>query len=98
MRMTSLATFTGAAFAAAALACSPIAGAAPSGPGSAQDTVNQIEAQGNRVILNKIGAGALGDCAVSEVRPAQPVMHVDATGGDNTVEEAYTPMYVTVTC
>ena len=96
--MTSLATFTAAAFTAAALACSPMALAAPSGPGSAQDTVNQLETQGNRVILNKIGAGALSDCAISEVRSAQPVMRVDATGGDNTVEEAYTPMYVTVTC
>jgi hypothetical protein len=94
----ALFTFTAAAFTAAVLVNSPMAGAAPSGPGSAQDTVSQIEAQGNRVILNKSGAGALDDCSVSEVRPGQPVMRVDATGDDNTAEEAYTPMYVTVTC
>lgn len=83
-------------FAAAALATAQPATAAPSEPTSA--AVDQLQAQGHRVILNKVGAGSLEDCAVTALRRAAPITELDATGDDNTTEVLYTPIYLTATC
>ena len=85
-------------FAAAALATAQPATAAPSEPTSAEVAVDQLQAQGHRVILNKVGAGSLEDCAVTALRRAAPITELDATGDDNTTEVLYTPIYLTATC
>ena len=40
---------------------------------SAQDTVNSMTAQGNRVIVNKVGNGPLSQCTVTDVRKGHDV-------------------------
>ena len=55
----------------AGIALAAPATAAPSGSGSAQDTVNLLPPNGYRVILNKIGGKPLHQCTVQEVRPGQ---------------------------
>jgi hypothetical protein len=40
---------------------------------SAQDTVNSLKGQGNRVIVNKVGNGPLSQCTVSGVRRGHEV-------------------------
>ncbi len=56
--------------------------AAPSGIGSAQDTVNELKNNGFKVVLNKMGAGPLDDCTVDSVRPGETVIRPVQNGGD----------------
>ena len=51
-------------FIALALGLPVAAHTAPSGIGSAQDTVNELEDNGFKVVLNKMGAGPLDLCTV----------------------------------
>jgi hypothetical protein len=44
--------------------------AAPSGQ-SATETIARLQADGNRVIVNKVGTGPMEDCSVTSVRPLQ---------------------------
>jgi hypothetical protein len=44
--------------------------AAPSGP-SATEAISRLQANGNRVIVNKVGAGPTDQCTVTSVRPVQ---------------------------
>jgi hypothetical protein len=46
------------------------AAAAPSGQ-SASETIARLQADGNRVIVNKVGTGAMDQCTVTSVRPVQ---------------------------
>lgn len=47
-----------------------IATAAPSGQ-SASETIARLQADGNRVIVNKVGTGSMDQCSVTSVRPVQ---------------------------
>jgi len=47
-----------------------IAAAAPTGP-SAADTIARLQADGNRVVVNKVGTGPMDQCSVTSVRPVQ---------------------------
>ena len=47
------------------------ASAAPSGPSAAADTIARLQADGNRVIVNKVGTGPMEECTVASVRPVQ---------------------------
>ncbi|MDZ4233071.1 MAG: hypothetical protein U1C73_04805 [Dietzia sp.] len=46
--------------------------AAPAG-GSAADTISSLEADGNRVIVNRQGSSALDNGTVTSVRQGQPI-------------------------
>ena len=46
------------------------AAAAPSGQ-SASETIARLQADGNRVIVNKVGTGTMDQCTVTSVRPVQ---------------------------
>jgi hypothetical protein len=59
MNRSTLATIAGGASIALAVGFPASAQAAPSGVGSAQDTVNELENNGFKVVLNKMGAGPL---------------------------------------
>ena len=61
-------------------AASP-AGAAPSGPGNAQDTISQLQQQGYNVIVNRIGDTPLDQATVVAVRPGQTHDTTDSRGG-----------------
>jgi hypothetical protein len=47
------------------------AAAAPSGPSTAADTIARLQANGNTVIVNKVGTGPIDQCTVESVRPVQ---------------------------
>ncbi|OBF38353.1 hypothetical protein A5719_19625 [Mycolicibacterium peregrinum] len=44
-----------------------VAAAAPTGP-SAAETIARLQAEGNRVIINRVGSGPLSQCTVTDVR------------------------------
>jgi hypothetical protein len=73
--------------------------AAPSGPGSVQDTVSSLEASGYKVILNKVGTAPLDQCSVSAVLPGQEVTELRQNVRERTVERiVYTTVYVDADC
>ncbi len=41
------------------------------GPSNASETIARLQADGNRVIVNKVGNGAMDQCSVTSVRPIQ---------------------------
>ena len=49
--------------------------AAPTAQASAQATIAELEADGYRVILNKVGNASMDKCSVSAVRPGTSVKH-----------------------
>jgi hypothetical protein len=60
------------------------AGAAPTGPGNAQDTINQLQADGYNVIVSRVGATPLDRATVVAVRPGQNYSRTDSgTPGDS---------------
>ena len=98
MKRFALATLAASGLAAATLALAAPTAAAPSGAGSAEDTVNQLQAEGHRVILNKVGAAPLDRCAVSSVRSGDEITRLNPSGDDLTQEVVYATVYVTVDC
>lgn len=82
---------------AAAMGSAGLASAAPTGPVNAATTIQDLQAKGYRVILNKVGAEPLSACHVTSIRPGQPVTEtVSAGGGDTMLKVVYTPVYVDV--
>jgi hypothetical protein len=75
--------------AGAALGLAHTAAAAPSGVGSAQDTVNRLQALGYNVTLNGSKTTALSECTVLGVHPGDP---------GNVVAPQFTTIYVDISC
>jgi hypothetical protein len=99
MKKFAFATLAASGLAAATLGLATPAGAAPSGTSSAQDTVNQLQASGYKVILNKIGGAPLDQCTVSSVRTGRQITQpVTAGSGDLTQKVLYTTVYVDAAC
>ncbi|MGA5540349.1 hypothetical protein ACPCIR_00730 [Mycobacterium sp. NPDC051198] len=75
--------------------------AAPSGQTSAQSTISDLEAQGFRVILNKVGNAPIDQCTVTAVRQGTDVKHSwvqrGPTGNVNNLVR-YTTAYVDLMC
>ncbi len=65
------AMLTGGALSALTLGFPAVAPAAPSGIGSAQDAVNELENQGFAVVIYRAGTKPLDRCTIASVRPAQ---------------------------
>jgi hypothetical protein len=101
MTRSTFAALATAAMAAAALGLAPPATAVPSGPGSPQDTVDTLQSQGYKVILNKVGSAPLQQCAVTAVRPGTDITHRVSDSGrqeGSVAEVLYTTVYVDVKC
>jgi hypothetical protein len=99
MKTFAFATLAASGLAAATLGPAAPAVAAPSGTGSARDTVHQLEASGYKVILNKIGGAPLDQCTVTSVRPGRQITQpVTAGGGNLTDKVLYTTVYVDAKC
>ena len=64
----AITTLTAAGIAAATLALAAPTLAAPSGGGSAQDTIAQLQSEGYTVTVTRVGSGALSACTVVDVR------------------------------
>lgn len=41
------------------------------GPSTAADTIGRLQADGNRVVVSKVGTGPIEDCTVASVRSVQ---------------------------
>ena len=78
MRNLGFATIVASGLAAAVLGLAGPAVAAPSGPGSAQQTINQLQQQGYNVIVNHVGATPLSQATVVAVRPGQTYSRTDS--------------------
>jgi hypothetical protein len=106
MRQTTKLQMTCAAGAGAmllaGLALAGIANAAPSGPGTAAQTVSALQANGFHVILNKTGAGPLDQCVTSGVHHGPTFAREDsgAPGAGSSIVETITSktVYVDVVC
>ena len=62
--------------------------------GSAADTISALEADGNRVIVNRQGATALSDASVVSVRQGQPIReYVWDAQGDRRILETVGNVY-----
>ncbi|AGB23505.1 hypothetical protein Mycsm_03196 [Mycobacterium sp. JS623] len=92
MKKFGLTTAVVAGAGAAIIGLAAPAAAAPTGPGNAQQTINELRAQGYTVIVNRIGTGPLDQAAVVAVRPGQTYSRTD-TG----VPGAGNDIYTTVT-
>lgn len=92
MNRFGFATVVVSGLAAAVIGLAAPAVAAPTGPGNAQQTINQLEAQGYHVIVNRIGTAPLDQATVVAVRPGQTYSRTD-TG----VPGAGNDIYTTVT-
>lgn len=78
--------------AAAIIGLAAPADAAPTGPGNAQQTINELQSQGYTVVVNRIGSAPLDRATVVAVRPGQTYSRTD-TG----VPGAGNDIYTTVT-
>jgi hypothetical protein len=64
--------------AAAAIGLAIPAAAAPTGPGNAQQTINDLQSQGYTVIVNRVGSAPLDKATVTAVRPGQTYSRTDS--------------------
>jgi hypothetical protein len=92
MKKFALATAVVSGLAAATFGLTAPAAAAPTGPGNAQQTVNELQSQGYTVIVNRIGTAPLDQATVVAVRPGQTYSRTDSG-----VPGAGNDIYTTVT-
>ena len=98
MKNFTIATAAAAGFAAAFVGLAAPALAAPSGTGSAADTISALEDQGNRVIVNRQSGTALSDATVVSVRQGSPIREYvwDAQGDRKIRQNVGHVLYVDV--
>ncbi|WP_018599765.1 hypothetical protein [Mycobacterium sp. 155] len=77
MKKFGLATALVGTATAAVIGVAGPAQAAPTGPGSAQQTISELEAQGYNVIVNRTGSTPLDQATVVSVRPGQKFSQTD---------------------
>jgi hypothetical protein len=94
----TFAAIAAGAFIALAVGLSASAQAVPSGIGSAQDAVNELEDNGFNVVVKKIGAAPLDHCTVDSVRPVGPVIRPVQNGAELVNQIVYQSVYLTAKC
>ena len=84
MKKFGFATVLAGGLTAAVVGLAAPADAAPTGPGNAQETINQLHADGYNVVVNRIGTTPLDQATVVAVRPGQTYSRTDSgTPGDS---------------
>lgn len=78
MKKLELATIVAGGLTAAILGLATPAAAAPTGPGNAQETINELQADGYNVIVNRVGTTPLDQATVVAVRPGQTYSRTDS--------------------
>ena len=78
MKNLGFATIVASGLVAAVLGLAAPADAAPSGPGTAKDTISKLESQGYNVIVNHVGNTPLEQASVVSVRPGQTYARTDS--------------------
>ena len=63
--------------------------AAPSGPNNAEQTISQLQAQGYKVIVNRLGSAPLEESTVVAVRHGQSFSRVDSLNDAVTSRTVY---------
>ena len=98
MKNITIATAAVAGLSAAVLGLAAPAFAAPSGSQNAAQTISALEAQGNRVIVNRDGGAALSDSTVVSVRQGAEIQEYtwDAQRDDRVLETVGRVVYVDV--
>ena len=98
MKKFGLATIAASGLAAPILGLAAPAAAAPTGPGNAQETINELQADGYNVIVNRVGATPLEKATVVAVRPGQTYSRTDSgnPGDDLATTVTSKPVYVDV--
>jgi hypothetical protein len=86
MKNLAITTAAGAALTAGLFALAAPAAAAPSG-GDAQDTISQLEADGNRVIVNRLSDTPLSQATVVGVNPGADIRGTVAGQGDSSATQ-----------
>ncbi len=90
MKNLTIATAAAAAGFAAVLGLAAPAMAAPTAGDSAQQTISQLEAQGNRVIVNRESGAALTDASVVSVRPGAEIREWVTVNGRQGADRSHT--------
>ena len=87
MKKFGFATIIASGLIAAVVGIAGPADAAPSGPGNAQQTISDLQAQGYSVVVNRIGSAPLDQATVVAVRPGQTYSRTDsgAPGAGNDI-------------
>lgn len=89
MKYLTIATGIAAGLAAAAFGLAGAASAGPSGPGSASETISQLEKLGNRVIVDRLSDVPLQEASVVSVRTGADVREMawdsDGAGAEGLV-------------
>jgi len=102
MRKVTFATIATAGLAAATFGLASPASAAPTDAGTAQDTINSLQANGYTVIVNKTGNAPLSQCTVSAVKPGHTYSRTDSGApgamGDLTTTVVSKTVNVYVSC
>ena len=102
MRKILFTSFVAGALASAALGLAATAAAAPSGPSTVDDTINQLRAQGFNVLVSRVDNAAVNQCTLNAVRPGQTFSRTDsgAPGAQDDLVTTVTnkTVYVDVTC
>ncbi len=98
MKKFTIATAAAAGLSAAVLGLAAPAFAAPSGSQNAQETISALEAQGNRVIVNRESGASLSDATVVAVRQGNEIQEYtwDAQRDDRVLETVGRIVYVDV--
>jgi hypothetical protein len=98
MKKFGFAAATVSGLAAAIIAMAAPAAAAPTGPGSAQQTISELQAQGYTVIVNRLGTAPVGQASVVAVRPGQTYSRTDTgvPGAGNDISTTVTDKTVYV--
>lgn len=92
MKKFGLATAMVGGVAAAIIGLAAPAFAAPAGPGNAAQTINELQAQGYTVIVNRVGTAPLDQASVVAVRPGQTYSRTDTgvAGAGNDIHTTVT--------
>jgi hypothetical protein len=96
MQRIRLATLVTGGLTAATLGLATPAVAAPTGPGNAQDTINELKADGYNVIVNRVGGTPLEQATVVAVRPGQTYSRTDSGNPGDTLQTTVTSKTVYV--
>ena len=90
MKNLTIATAAAAGLSAAVLGLAAPAIAAPTAGDSAQQTISQLEAQGNRVVVNRESGAALSDASVVSVRPGPEIREWVTVNGRQGADHSHT--------
>ena len=87
MKKIGFATVIASGLTAVGLGLAAPVEAAPAGPGNAEQTISQLQAEGYHVIVNRVGSAPLDQATVVAVRPGQTYSRTDsgAPGAGNDI-------------